>query len=94
MSGCSVGVEWKTLLGFVEVIVGCEKTVLGVCQWICSYSFPLQSTVVFLVGTVGSSVLCMSIPYSSETLPAKVGAFAVFTSVMGASLTPLLFIGG
>ena len=24
---------------------------------------PLQSTVVFLVGTVGSSVLCMSIPY-------------------------------
>ena len=55
---------------------------LGVCQLICSYSFPLQSTVVFLVGTVGSSVLCMSIPYSSETLPAKVGAFAVFTSVM------------
>ena len=78
-----------------------EKTVLGVrrqCWGSVSGSapipFPLQSTVVFLVGTVGSSVLCMSIPYSSETLPAKVGAFAVFTSVMGASLTPLLFIGG
>ena len=36
MSGCSVGVEWKSLLGFVEVSVGVrsqcwgEKTVLGV----------------------------------------------------------------
>ena len=46
------------------------------------------------MGTVGSSVLCMSIPYSPETLPAKVGAFTVFTSVMGASLVPLLFMGG
>ena len=50
--------------------------------------------VAFLVGTVGSSLLCMSIPYSPETLPAKVGAFTVFTSVMGASLVPLLFMGG
>ena len=50
--------------------------------------------VTFLVGTIGSSLLCYSIPYEPETIPAKIGAFGLFSSIMGASLAPILLIGG
>lgn len=55
---------------------------------------PLMSGITFLVGTIGSCILCYSIPYSPETLPAKIGAFTLFTSVMGATLAPVALIGG
>ena len=53
-----------------------------------------QSLGLFLVGTIGSSMLCYATPYSPETMPLKVGSFALFTSVMGASMAPLIYIAG
>ena len=53
-----------------------------------------QSSVGCVVGAIGSSVLCMSVPYSPESLPLKLAAFAMFGSFMGASLTPLLLMAG
>lgn len=55
---------------------------------------PILSSVGCLVGAIGSSLLCMSIPYSPESLPMKLAAFAAFGSFMGASLTPLLLVAG
>ena len=54
----------------------------------------LQSGVTFLVGALGTSILCMSIPYTTEMLPAKITTFAVFSSVMGATIAPLVLLGG
>ena len=51
-----------------------------------------QSGVTFLVGAMGSSILCMSIPYTTEMLPAKIATFAVFSSVMGATMAPSLTV--
>lgn len=48
----------------------------------------------FAVGSIGSAILCFSIPYSPETLPAKVGAFTLFTSIMGLTMAPLITIAG
>ena len=36
----------------------------------------------------------MAVPYTPETLPAKVGAFTLFSSIMGATLAPVALIGG
>ena len=43
---------------------------------------------------MGSGILCMSLPYTPETIPAKIGAFALFSSLMGATLAPMALIGG
>ena len=48
----------------------------------------------FIVGTIGSSMLCYATPYTPETLPAKIGAFTLFTSIMGVTMAPLISIAG
>ena len=58
------------------------------------YPFPLQSMLLFVVGTIGSSMLCYATPYTPETLPAKIGAFILFTSIMGVTMAPLISIAG
>lgn len=54
----------------------------------------MQSLALFFVGTIGSSMLCYATPYTPETMPVKLGTFALFTSVMGITLAPLLTIAG
>lgn len=54
----------------------------------------MQSMLLFVVGTIGSSMLCYATPYTPETLPAKIGAFTLFTSIMGVTLAPLIAIAG
>jgi len=39
-------------------------------------------------------MLCFATPYTPETLPMKIGAFAVFSSIMGVTLAPLITIAG
>ena len=55
---------------------------------------PMQSMLLFAVGTIGSCMLCYATPYTPETLPAKIGAFTLFTSIMGVTLAPLITIAG
>lgn len=50
--------------------------------------------VLFFVGTIGSSMLCYSIPYTTESIPLKMGAFALFGTIMGTTLAPLIAIAG
>ena len=57
-------------------------------------SSPLQSLALFFVGTIGSSMLCYATPYTPETMPVKIGTFALFTSVMGVTLAPLIAMAG
>ena len=59
-----------------------------------NFFYPLQSLALFFVGTIGSSMLCYATPYTSETMPAKLGTFALFTSVMGVTLAPLIAMAG
>ena len=71
-----------------------------ICTWCFSLpsakscSLWLQSMLLFAAGSIGSAMLCYSIPYTPETLPAKLGAFTVFTSIMGLTLAPLIAIAG
>ena len=53
-----------------------------------------QSLALFFVGTIGSSMLCYATPYTPEALPMKIGSFALFTSIMGVTLAPLITIAG
>ena len=39
-------------------------------------------------------MLCYATPYTSETLPAKIGAFTLFCSIMGLTLAPLVAVAG
>jgi FtsH-binding integral membrane protein len=39
-------------------------------------------------------MLCYATPYTPETLPAKIGAFILFTSIMGVTMAPLISIAG
>jgi FtsH-binding integral membrane protein len=55
---------------------------------------PVASMLLFVVGTIGSSMLCYATPYTPETLPAKIGAFILFTSIMGVTMAPLISIAG
>lgn len=55
---------------------------------------PLMSLALFFVGTMGSAMVCYATPYTQETLPMKIGAFTVFTSIMGATLAPLVVAAG
>ncbi|XP_064395325.1 growth hormone-inducible transmembrane protein-like [Halichondria panicea] len=55
---------------------------------------PIVSLVMFFVGTIGSSMICYSTPYTPETLPLKIGAFSVFASVMGVTMAPLIMMAG
>lgn len=48
----------------------------------------------FLVSTIGSAMLCYAIPYTPESLPAKLGAFTLFSSIMGATLAPVALMAG
>ena len=57
-------------------------------------SYPPQSLALFFVGTMGSAMVCFATPYTPETLPMKIGAFTVFTSVMGVTLAPLIMAAG
>lgn len=43
---------------------------------------------------IGTSVMCQSISYSPETLPAKLVAWAAHCAVMGAIIAPLGTVGG
>lgn len=54
----------------------------------------MQSMLLFVAGTIGSAMLCYATPYTPETLPAKIGAFTLFTSIMGVTLAPLIAIAG
>ena len=56
--------------------------------------YPLQSVVLFLVGSVGSMMMVHSVPYAPETLPVKVGAFTAFSAIMGVTMAPLIAIAG
>ena len=56
--------------------------------------FFFQSMVLFFVGTIGSSILCHSIPYTPESLPLKIGAFALFSTIIGTTMAPLIAIAG
>uniref|UniRef100_A0A1X7SQL6 Growth hormone-inducible transmembrane protein n=1 Tax=Amphimedon queenslandica TaxID=400682 RepID=A0A1X7SQL6_AMPQE len=55
---------------------------------------PLMSGIVFLVGTIGSAMMCYGIPYKPETIPVKIASYALFTGIMGATLAPIAFMGG
>jgi FtsH-binding integral membrane protein len=57
-------------------------------------SRPILSGVAFFVGTIGSAMLCYSIPYTPETIPAKIGSYVLFTSIMGATLAPVALMAG
>lgn len=48
----------------------------------------------FFVGTIGSSILVHAVPYTPESLPLKVGAFTLFSSIMGVTMAPLVMIAG
>jgi len=50
--------------------------------------------IAFLAGTIGSSILVHVTPYQPETLPLKIGAFTLFTSIMGATMAPLIMMAG
>ena len=39
-------------------------------------------------------MVCYATPYTPETMPMKIGSFVLFTSVMGATLAPLVSIAG
>ena len=39
-------------------------------------------------------MLCFATPYTPETLPMKIGAFTLFSSVVGITLAPLVTIAG
>ena len=54
----------------------------------------LQSLILFFAGTIGSSMLCYATPYTPETMPMKLGAFTLFTSVMGVTMAPLIMMAG
>ena len=54
----------------------------------------MQSLALFIVGSIGSSILVHSLPYTPETLPAKIGAFTLFSSIMGVTMAPLLVVAG
>ena len=53
-----------------------------------------QSLGLFLVGAIGSSMVCRSLPYSPELLLPKLTAFGTMCGVAGISLAPLTFLGG
>ncbi|XP_065919020.1 growth hormone-inducible transmembrane protein-like [Dysidea avara] len=55
---------------------------------------PFMSLGVFLVGTLGSSMICHATPYTAATMPIKLGSFAVFSSVMGVTISPLILMAG
>ncbi|CAI8014718.1 Growth hormone-inducible transmembrane protein [Geodia barretti] len=55
---------------------------------------PMASMLLFGVGSIGSALLCYSVPYTPETLPAKIGAFTLFTSIMGLTMAPLVAFAG
>lgn len=55
---------------------------------------PLMSLGVFFIGTIGSSMICHATPYTAAAMPLKLGSFAVFSSVMGATLAPLILMAG
>ncbi|KAI6656414.1 Growth hormone-inducible transmembrane protein-like [Oopsacas minuta] len=55
---------------------------------------PYMSLGLFLIGTIGSSMVCRSLPYSPEFLLPKLGAFSTMCGVAGISLAPLTFLGG
>ena len=48
----------------------------------------------FFLGTIGSSILVHAVPYTPETLPLKIGAFTLFSSIMGVTMAPLIAIAG
>ena len=48
----------------------------------------------FAVGSIGSAMMCYAIPYTPETLPAKMAAYGVFTTIMGITLAPVVLMGG
>lgn len=39
-------------------------------------------------------MLCFATPYTPETLPMKMGAFTLFSSIVGITLAPLVTIAG
>ena len=47
-----------------------------------------------MVGTIGSAMMCYAIPYTPETVPAKMAAYGVFTTIMGITLAPVALMGG
>ncbi len=49
---------------------------------------------VFFLGSIGSMMMVYSVPYAAETIPVKVGAFTIFSAIMGITLAPLIGIAG
>lgn len=55
---------------------------------------PMASLAVFFLGSIGSMMMVYSVPYAAETIPVKVGAFTIFSAIMGITLAPLIGIAG
>lgn len=55
---------------------------------------PYLAMVACISATMGSAILVHLTPYTPETLPLKLGAFTLFTSVMGATLAPVALMAG
>lgn len=55
---------------------------------------PILSMITCLAATIGSSVLVFATPYTPETLPLKIGAFTLFSTVVGATLAPVALMAG
>lgn len=39
-------------------------------------------------------MICHATPYTAATMPIKLGSFAVFSSIMGATISPLILMAG
>ncbi|KAL5484027.1 hypothetical protein EMCRGX_G020454 [Ephydatia muelleri] len=55
---------------------------------------PILAMVTCFAATIGSSLLVIATPYTPETLPLKIGAFTLFSAVMGATLAPVILMAG
>ena len=56
--------------------------------------FCFQSLGLFLVGAIGSSMVCRPLPYTPELLLPKLASFGTMCGVAGISLAPLTLLGG
>ena len=84
---------YQIILTYVHVHNVCNLAIIETRTTYLCLPFS-QSLALFFVGTIGSSMLCYATPYTPETMPMKIGAFTLFTSVMGATMAPLVMMAG
>lgn len=94
------GRSWQNVNLLWYLNVKAAGTCVG-CLVHCNVRFMVASFLVFcqamvacISATMGSAILVHLTPYTPETLPLKLGAFTLFTSVMGATLAPVALMAG